>query len=66
MTTMIETDDDYKRAIEQMNRLSAGELDEADRDAFLALTAAMLAYETRSHPALTPEPGSGGANPVTV
>lgn len=54
---MIETDDDYKLAIEQMNRLSESGLDGPDQDEFLRLTAAMLDYETRSHPALQPAPG---------
>ncbi|MBX9911569.1 MAG: hypothetical protein K2Z25_23045 [Beijerinckiaceae bacterium] len=49
---MIETDDDYKLAIERLNRLSEAALSEDDQDEFLALTAAMLDYETRNHPAL--------------
>ncbi len=49
---MIETDDDYKLAIERLNRLSEAALGEEDQEEFLALTAAMLDYETRNHPAL--------------
>jgi|GEM_PF-4804935 len=51
---MIETDDDYKLAIERLNRLSEAAIEDEDQDQeeFLALTAAMLDYETRNHPAL--------------
>ena len=49
---MIETDDDYKLAIETLNRLSEAALDDGDQDEFLTLTAAMRDYETRNHPAL--------------
>ena len=49
---MIETDDDYKRAVERLNRLSEAAIDDEDQDEFLTLTAAMLDYETRNHPAL--------------
>jgi hypothetical protein len=49
---MIETDDDYKLAIERLNRLSEAAIEDADQEEFLTLTAAMLDYETRNHPAL--------------
>lgn len=49
---MIETDDDYKLAIERLNGLSEAALEDESHDEYLELTAAMLAYETRNHPAL--------------
>ncbi len=49
---MIETDDDYKLAIERLNRLSEAAIESEDQDEYLELTAAMLDYETRNHPAL--------------
>jgi hypothetical protein len=49
---MIETDDDYKMAIQRLSELGEAVLTDADQDEYLELTAAMLDYETRNHPAL--------------
>jgi hypothetical protein len=49
---MIQTDEDYKLAIERLSRLGEAAIEDTDHEEFLTLTAAMLDYETRNHPAL--------------
>ncbi|WP_156323334.1 hypothetical protein [Bosea sp. AAP35] len=53
----IETSDDYDAAITRLGALGDNPVDGPDEDEFLAISAAMLAYETRNHPALEQEDG---------
>lgn len=51
----IETSDDYEAAIVRLGALGDSPTDGPDEDEFLAISAAMVAYETRNHPALKPD-----------
>lgn len=48
----IETSDDYDAALARLAALGDAQAEGAEQDEFLAISAAMLAYETRNHPAL--------------
>lgn len=48
----IETSDDYEAAIVRLGALGDRPAEGAEEDEFLAISAAMVAYETRNHPAL--------------
>ncbi len=48
----IETSDDYDAALARLTALGSAPGEGAEEDEFLAISAAMLAYETRNHPAL--------------
>lgn len=52
----IETYDDYLLAGERLKALGQIPPDGTGQDEFLDLTAAMLDYETREHPALSKQP----------
>lgn len=49
----IESSDDYEAALARLAALGDAAPDGAEQDEFLAISAAMLAYETRNHPALS-------------
>jgi hypothetical protein len=49
----IESGDDYEAALARLAALGDAPTDGAEQDEFLAISAAMLAYETRNHPALS-------------
>lgn len=49
----IETAEQYEAAVERLKQLGENPADGPDQDEFLAISAAMVEYETRNHPALT-------------
>lgn len=49
----IETSDDYDAALARLAALGSAPTEGAAQDEFLAISAAMLAYETRNHPAFS-------------
>jgi hypothetical protein len=53
----IETSDQYQAAIERLKELGDNPADGPDQEEFFEINAAMVEYETRSHPAL--ERGGG-------
>lgn len=48
----IETSDDYDAALTRLNALGENPAEGAEQEEFLAISAAMVDYETRNHPAL--------------
>ncbi len=56
-TMTIETSDDYDAAIVRLGALGDNPAEGPEEDEFLAISAAMVAYETRNHPAV--EEGDG-------
>lgn len=48
----IETSDDYDAALTRLKALGDSPADGVEQEEFLAISAAMVAYETRNHPAL--------------
>lgn len=48
----IETSDDYNAALVRLATLAEAQSTVAEQDEILAIGAAMLAYETRNHPAI--------------
>ncbi|MDP3408567.1 hypothetical protein [Bosea sp. (in: a-proteobacteria)] len=51
----IDTSEDYADAIARLSALGENPVDGPDQDEFFAINAAMVAYETRNHPALALE-----------
>jgi hypothetical protein len=54
----IHTAEDYEAAIARLSELGDAPAEGPDQDEFFAINAAMMDFETRSHPALV----AGGAN----